>query len=95
MLRVGRLARTNHVDMRGQTALGIPQSDGSSDHKAPIATLGYILLVTERLHQLIADFRILCQAKPRLLDPFGPAEVGETRCYNVERDSLIRLTEDW
>lgn len=65
----GRFA-TGHIDVRSHAGRWIKFPHGASDVGAPITALGDVFLVSELLHQLVEDLRILVEAEAFSLGTF-------------------------
>lgn len=72
------------VNMAGFAILWVESTNCSSNKEPPVSSLGNILVVPEREHQLVACLSVLGECKPPLLRTLRKSEVWEGRGHNME-----------
>ena len=74
--------------------LWVEQAHGTCDVEAPVAALGYVLMVSEVEHKFVAYFGVLREREAGLGDALAKAEVGERGRNDVESRGSVRAFEE-
>lgn len=58
-----------------------------------VASLSHILAIAKRLHQLVARFGVLSEAKAPFSDALRPAKVRQRWRYDVKSDTIAAVAQ--